>query len=82
MPRPAPIADTKKSSGSSGDHHRPWSFPGTIRYRLPREDWCSVESTTPAITSGVVMVRSSRRGASRPNASKTTGENSRIRTVV
>ena len=32
-----------------------YSFCGTIRYRVPREDWCSVERITPTIISGTEM---------------------------
>jgi hypothetical protein len=82
MARPAAMADVKKKTGNSGEYQSGWSFSGTIRYSDPSEDWWRVERITPTMTKGMVTARRIRRGHSRFNFSKTTGENSRASTVV
>jgi hypothetical protein len=86
MAIPAARADTKNSTGSIGVYHSGCIFSGTIRNRLPREDWCSVESRTPRITStGVTVFKLLSIQSSLKrflNGSMTTGANSRDSTVV
>ena len=48
--RPSATAETRKISGSSGEYHSGWTRFGAITMRVPSDDWCSVESSTPTIT--------------------------------
>ena len=79
---PTAIADRKKKTGSSGLYQNGCSFSGRIRYRVPSEDWCSVDKMTPQITSGIRIARTTFKGFCRLNRSSTIGENSSARTVV
>src|ERR1035438_9084074 len=65
-----------------GEYHNGYSFSGTIRNRLPRELWCSVESNTPKIISGTEIRWIHSIGLCQPNFSHTTGMNSRKSTVL
>src|ERR1039457_957620 len=50
MANPTAIADRKKNTGSSGLYQNGCSLLGMMRYNVPSEDWCKVESSTPRIT--------------------------------
>ena len=65
-----------------GEYHRPYSLFGTIRYRVPRDDWCSVERITPTIMSGTEMIFMIFSGVCNWKRSNTVGMNSRNSTVV
>src|SRR3974377_1010641 len=53
--KPTQMAEMKKRTGRMGEYQKGYSLFGRIRYKLPSEDWCNVESTTPAITRGMMM---------------------------
>src|SRR5271165_1725015 len=54
---PTAIADRKKKTGSSGLHQNGCSLFGMIRYSVPSDDWCRVESSTPRITNTTMTLR-------------------------
>src|SRR6185369_8966461 len=80
--RPTAMAEMKKKKGSAGEYQNGCSFEGTIRYSVPSELWCNVESTTPRITSGIRTALMTLIAFVRWNRSRTTGENSKASTVV
>src|ERR1017187_7538015 len=82
MANPTAIADKKKKTGSSGLHQNGCSLLGMIRYRVPSDDWCSVDSSTPRITNTTMTLRMTFSARFSWKCSSTMGENSRASTVV
>src|SRR5208337_1737647 len=79
---PTQIAERKKRKGSSGVYQKGCNLFGTIRYKLPSEDWCRVESMTPAITSGMTIAFCHLSSFGKLNFSNRTPENSSASTVL
>ncbi len=80
--RPTAIAEMKKKNGSAGEYQNGCSFVGMIRYSVPSEDWCSVESRMPRITRRNQAALTHLSGVARLKRSSTAVENSNISTVV
>ncbi len=72
----------KKNTGRKGEYHSGFSFSGNIRNRVPSVDWCSVESTKPAMMTESMIARTIFNGRCQLNFSNTIGLNSTPRTVV
>src|SRR4051794_20396410 len=79
---PTAIADRKKKTGRIGLYQNGCNLPGTIRYRVPSDDWCKVDRMTPQITSGIKIFRTILSGFCRLKRSSTMGENSSASTAV
>src|SRR5271157_2850678 len=79
---PTAIADRKKKTGNSGLYQNGCSLLGMIRYSVPSDDWCRVESSTPRMTKTTITRRMIRNGFCRLKCSSTIGENSNANTVV
>ena len=79
---PTAIAEMKKNTGSSGLHQKACSLLGMMRYRVPSDDWCSVERITPRMTKTIITLRTALSARVQPRRSKTMGENSSASTVV
>src|SRR4029450_1318312 len=69
---PAAIADRKKETGITGDHHWGASMLGINKYREPSELWCIVDSVTAAIASMIGSAFWSRARKTQARAPKTT----------
>src|SRR5271165_1257196 len=79
---PTAIADRKKNTGSSGLHQNGCSLFGMMRYSVPSDDWCRVESSTPRITNTTMTLRTTFNALLSLKCSSTIGENSSASTVV
>src|SRR5579872_5467999 len=80
--KPTATADAKKKNGNAGVYQNGCNLLGMIRYRLPSELWCSVESKIPATISTGYIALIHLIGAFRSKRSKTLGRNSKKSTVV
>jgi len=79
---PTATAEMRNRSGSSGVYHRACSFEGTIKNRVPREDWCRLEIIIPKNTRTILyLLRNFLIQANLLVSSRGTGKNSRIMTV-
>src|ERR1035437_8422545 len=79
---PTAIAERKKKTGSNGLYQNGRSLLGMIRYSVPSDDWCNVESSTPRMTNTTMTRRMIRNGFCRLKCSNTIGENSMASTAV
>src|ERR1017187_3642244 len=82
MANPTAIADKKKNTGSSGLYQNGCSLLGMMRYSVPSEDWCKVESSTPRITNTTMTLRMIFSARFSLKCSSTIGENSMASTAV
>ena len=82
MASPTLTAETKKNTGSRLEYQSGCSFCGMIRNSEPSDDWCSVERSTPASTSGTVILFQMTRAFPHRRRCQTDGANSSARTAV